>query len=596
MFMSRFALVSTTALLLAACGGAASGGSDPGSTNSGGPTPVGTSPGGSGFYLPFVATTSSSGESDLFVIPSNDLSSTPILVTRTAANAQTGLDIVDYTKKPTVNGSNVVTSSSPYALVYVTVGSDNNAHVYALNLSDATVAPGATQVSNLSLSSMTDICEPIGSAQTNLYDPTTLFLVLHTNAGGASSCGNGGDVYQVVHYTDSSATAPAVVNITKTTLLPLYRTGGSLGGLVLLDSASGNLDFFAGESFTSPAVLASGVTSSSGLFDDRTVNNTGSLGAGTAFLLLTTSSGKSVWRVDSSGAAADVYTPVGMLSAVVDTHNVYFSDTVVGGTQKIYQEALSGGTPLELYSTPVSAGLPQPPPYSLIGSNGTLLVLTSTTLGAISSPTLMQTSVLTLTVGVPGAPASIAGPFSGTVNAWMCPSSFGDVASDDLLLNVDSNPAMVSTMPTTYSSEVLTPSGVVKQPARANSAFLIAGVPDIASLPDIAGISDTCALNPGSVLQVRDITDTSGGYGGGTVNALNLNSLSATALSTTSGSGTYTVPAGEKVQAAIFLSDVIGSGAVGAFPGGVSSGLAFDLSKSLIVPVTVPDSNVGPIL
>jgi hypothetical protein len=131
----------------------------------------------------------------------------------------------------------------------------------------------------------------------------------------------------------------------------------------------------------------------------------------------------------------------------------------------------------------------------LIGSNGTLLVLTSTTVGAISSPTLMQTSVLTLTVGVPGAPASIAGPFSGMVSAWMCPSSFGDVASDDLLLNVDSNPAMVSTMPTTYS-RVLTPSGVVKQPAMANSAFLIVGVPDIAGLPDIAGIWDTCALNP----------------------------------------------------------------------------------------------------
>jgi hypothetical protein len=80
------------------------------------------------------------------------------------------------------------------------------------------------------------------------------------------------------------------------------------------------------------------------------------------------------------------------------------------------------------------------------------------------------------------------------------------------------------------------------------------------------------------------------------VNALDLSSFSATALSTTSGNGTYTIPAGETVQPVIFLSDVIGSGAVASFSAGVSSGLAFDLSKSLIVPVTVPNSNVGPIL
>jgi hypothetical protein len=51
------------------------------------------------------------------------------------------------------------------------------------------------------------------------------------------------------------------------------------------------------------------------------------------------------------------------------------------------------------------------------------------------------------------------------------------------------------------------------------------------------------------------------------------------------------------VPGAGFLSDVIGSGIVGSLSiGGGSSGLAFDLSKSLIVPVTVPNSNVVGVL
>jgi hypothetical protein len=47
-----------------------------------------------------------------------------------------------------------------------------------------------------------------------------------------------------------------------------------------------------------------------------------------------------------------------------------------------------------------------------------------------------------------------------------------------------------------------------------------------------------------------------------------------------------------------FLSDDIGSGFVGPYsqPGTTSSGLAFDVAKTLIVPVTVPDSNVSVLL
>jgi hypothetical protein len=509
-------------------------------------------------------------------------------VTKTAAGTQ-AVDVVGFSKTATLNSSNVVTSTSPYALLYLAVGSDGNAHLYAVNLSDVSVAPSATQVSSLSLSSLSDVCSIVGSAQTNLYDPTTLFVVLRTNAAGSSSCGNGGDVYQVAHYSDSSTTDPTVVDINTPTaalggmFTALYQTSGVLGGLVLLD-ATGDLDFYTSDAFTIPTVLTSGVTSALDLVDDSSVNSTGYLGASTAFLSVTTSSGSSVWRVPSSGEASSIFSASGILgvTGVADTQNVYFTDTVaLSGTERIYQEAISGGTPMELYSAPVAPGSI----YFLVGSNGTSLVLTSTTVSITGTvPTIgsTSTSVLTLPVGNAATPTVIAGPFSGQVSAAMCPATFGNVASDDLLLNVTETATTGSTTTYSYSSEVLAPSGGVTQATLADSAFL--GLP-------------ACTGNFGTVLQARDITDTNGGYGGGTVNAFDLSTSSVTALSTTSGSGGYTISAGDVAEGS-FLSDDIGSGMVGPYsqPSGTSSGLAFDIAKTLIVPVTVPDSNVSVLL
>ncbi len=592
MLKFRFALLCMTVLAVSACGG---------ETATGDTTPIGTSSGGGGggsggsgsgssgsgsaaFYLPFVATSTGGGETGLFVVPSDNLSSTPIFVTRTTATSQ-NVSVMGLSKQLSSSSTNVVTASSPYALIYAAVGSDGNAHIYALNLSNTSVAPGATQVSSLALSSMADICSIIGTAQTNVADPTTMFVVLHTNAGGASSCGAGGDVYQVVHYNDSAATDPAIVNITPSmtqpgdTLTALYQSSGALGGLVLLDSATGNLDFYSDDTFTSPKVLTGGVSSWADMVDDSTVDNTGAVGATTAFLSVTTSSGTFVWRVTASGAAANVYTASGTLSVlgVADTNSVYFTDNALPvGTQTIYQEAIAGGTPLTLYST-TATGLPPPSPYFLVGSNGKSLVLT---VNSASTSGDVSTSVLTLPVGTPGTPTTIAGPFPGLVSASMCPATFGDGTSDDLLVNVTQG--MPGNSPTRYSSEVLTPSGAVKQAVTANSAFLT---------------TPNCGGGFGAVLQVRGITDTSGGFGGATANAFNLGSFSTTTLSTTTGSGTYTVPSGDQLLVT-FLSANIGLGVVGPQPDGTSSpaGVAVDLSKSLIVTVSVPSSTVSLLL
>lgn len=587
----RIGCVSTLALMLIACGGGSPADPSGGNTTPGGGGGSGSGGGGSGsgssaFYLPYVATSTSGGETGLFVVPSDNLSTTPIFVTRTTASAQ-GVEVLAHSDSLTRNSAGVVTSAAPYGLLYAAVGSDGNFHIYALRLGDTSVAPAAIQASSLSLAALTDICRS-SFAQTNLYDPTTLFVVLDTNVGGTSSCGNGNDVYQVVRYTDSSTSAPAVVNITTPVGVPnpfvaLYQSSGALGGLVMLDSSSSALKLYSDATFTNSSVLVSSVTSWYDLVDDSSVNGTASQGASTAFLLVATGGGSSIWRVTATGAASSVYATTGTVSApaqsVADANNVYFMDTdFQGGTQTIVQEAIGGGTPIDLYSAPIG-GLPVAM-YSLVGSNGTSLVLTSTTTSLGGVPT---TSVLTLPVGTPGTPTNIAGPFSGLlgVTATMCPEAFGDVASDDLLLTTQETTTSGSATTYSYASEVLTPAGAVKQAALANSAFLV------------GGLSGTCGAESGSVLQARGITDTNGGYGGATVSAFELSSLTTTGLTTTTGSGTYLVPTGYALPPAMFLSGPIGADLLSPVSGRVSAGIAFDVSKGLIVSVSVPNSSVS---
>ena len=65
--------------------------------------------------------------------------------------------------------------------------------------------------------------------------------------------------------------------------------------------------------------------------------------------------------------------PCCAVNAVADSANLYFTDD--GYPQLIFQESLAGGTPTELYSyarVPASN-----PPYLLVGSNGSLLVMST---------------------------------------------------------------------------------------------------------------------------------------------------------------------------------------------------------------------------
>jgi hypothetical protein len=509
----------------------------------------------------------------VFVIPSAALSSAPAFVSTSTATQYLG-----YGQQIAVSGSNVITGYSPATYLYAAIDTSNNIHVYGLNL-QSTSTPVATQIGSLSLpltagAAVSSVICDSRPASSNLFDPTTVFVVLHI--AGTTGCNTTGDIWEVVHYTDSSSTAPTVVAIKTTAFTPLYAASGALTGLELFDVASGNLYLYADDSFSSPTTLLSGVTAASTILNSESVNGGSAFNGNELFLSVTTASGNYLYRLPHGATTATKeYTATGSLTGigVGDGTNLYFNDTLSAttSTTTLWAEPLSGGTPTELYSVSYPVGVS----YDLLGANGSLLVFYSTTIsGSSESSTLLTVPVTTLTATA----TTIGGPFAGAIfssNSFLEPVTAGEPSTDLIFINVLNLTGGGTTF--SYSSEVLTPSGTVKQAQLSNSQFLF----DAAS-----GLS-------GSVLQVTGITDTGGGYGGGTINAVNLGTLAATALKTTGGAA-YAVPAGF-IAGLSGLSNTIGGGVFAASGGGAAATLggAYDLSKNLIVPIALTNTKIA---
>jgi hypothetical protein len=462
--------------------------------------------------------------------------------------------------------------------MYAAIDTSNNIHVYGLNLASAS-APTPTQIGSLSLpltpgaAVNTVICDS-REASTNLFDATTVFVVLHI--AGTTGCNTTGDVWEVVHYKDASSTAPTVVGITSTFFTPLYDAAGTLTGLELLDTASGNLYLYASDSFTSPTTLLSGVTAASTVLNAESVNG-GTFTGNVLFLSVTSASGNYLYRLPYGAMTATrEYTAAGTLTGigVGDGVNVYFNDTVTAATSTttLWAEPLSGGTPTKLYSVSYPAGVS----YDLLGANTAVLVFYSSTIsGSSITSTLLSVPVSTLSATA----TTIGGPFTGSINSsssFLQPTASGDPSTDLVFLNVLDVSSGGGGTTFSYSSEVLTPTGTVKKALTSNSVFLY----DAASF-----LSD-------SALQITGITDTNGGYGGGTFNAVNLGTLTSTALTTTGGAA-YKVPAGY-ISGLGQLANTIGAGLFATMGGSSASvGAAYDLSKELIAPITLANTNVA---
>jgi large repetitive protein len=536
-------------------------------------TPVNTLTGGGAFWIPYMATPVSSpscGQTGVFVIPSDALTTAPTYVT-TSANTM----VLDSGLKVTLNGNNVVSAYSPATLMFAATDANNNIHVYGLNLlSEST--PAAAQISSLSLPLAAGtalsavICDFHGSSS-NLLQPTTAFVVLHI--AGATGCNTSGDVWEVVHYTDSPATAPALVSITTTNIQELYAPGGDLAGLLLLDSASGNLHLYANTSFTAPATpIPGGIASVGVVYSNNNVAASGTVFAGTVlFLAVTTSGGTQfLYRLPYTDTIATSEYPLvgGVLgNAVSDGTNLYFTDNA--SPPLILQEPLVGGAPTTLYSYTGGGN-----PYSLVGSNGSLLVMSTSTSVPVGRGFLWTSDLATLPVGtLSGNTTALGGPIAGYATPFMVNTTPGTPSTALAFVSAVPGWRPVPNQRFAYSSEVLTPSGTVKQGGRSISSFINGG---------------TGALS-GYVLQLEGVC-----CGPWTLSALNLQTLASTPLQTPAGAS-YTLPLGEYPVVAA-LSNFIGAGAyailgAGAYAG---QGFAYDLSKDLIVPIAIANTTVAP--
>jgi len=560
----------------------------------------------SSYWIPFAAPSSTTGgTTNLYVIPSDDLAAKPALVGKFTSALGGSLQV-------TVNSSNVITAYSPFAMLYLAVGTDGKTHVYGLNLTDVSAPPKAEQLSSFASASPTVLCNLLSTPMaTNAFQPTTAFVLLHTNPKGSASCDKSGDVYEVVHYSDSPTKTPTVVDISikpfdgisalPGNATPIYQSDGALGGVVIVD-ATGKFEFYAGDAFTSPTVLTTGVASVTPLYFGAP--NSPSITADVGFFAVSAGTEQSLWRVSAAGKAEKVYTAAGTIDNVVaDIKNIYFFDNVTVAnaahdegttTQHLYQESLSGGEPLHLYTAPPVISGPVmigQLGLTLVGSNGSSLLMESVQL---PEPTSFESSAVTLPVGEAGVPKGIAGPFVGvdSLQIMMCPQTFGEPTLQDVLLNVTSTS---SAGEIAYSSEAVTMSGKIIQEKLPNSLFLntVAGT-------DLA--TPQCRSNAGLIAQVRGITATNGSYGGGSIVAFNLHGdlvppLPAVTRLRTSSGGDYTVATTDSVGGNAFFSSTgsimagyVGAGSLPLPPG--PAGLAIDFSKSLIAVFNVPDSKI----
>jgi hypothetical protein len=539
--------------LLAACGGSAS------------PTakPLDTGAVGRPFWIPFSAIpTGSGGREGLFVVPSDALSATPVFATTlpTTATGDVPIRTIAEAKNYAISGGTVA-GFSPALLIYTATGTDGAEHVYGLNLGNITSTPTATQLSSLSFSFTTPSTNqgPLQlcgwtEAQTDLTEPTTLFVLLVL--GGTAGCGAGASFdYYVVHYTDSAATSPLQVTVANPYFTPLYAPNGQLGGMVALDEISGNLYFYSNETFTSPKILLSGVTQINTIYAES-VNIQGVFPSSEFLAVSQASIPQALYQIGYQGTAIKWYTAAGnyyLIGGAFDATNFYFADQ--DHPETIWRESVAGGTPAKILN--INDGNQ----YNLVGSNGSLLVLNW------GAGTLAQSSYYgTVPIGAYSTAVNqIWSTQLGPSNGFVASPTPGANSGDLLFITVRQF-SLPEVLPITFWSAALTPSGTVTQPLTAASAFV-------------------GPIGPGGseVLEVTHITDMSGSYDGGTLNAVDLATSTSSPI-TTPGGGTYTVsqgptfaPLSNNLSAEVDLGD----------------GAVLDASSKLIYPVTLPSTTVS---
>ena len=526
---------------------------------------------GGAFWIPFSAApvpATSDGQTGVFVIPSDKITTSPIPQFVTTTPSQ--LLGLSYTV-----GTGTPISLTPTGFMFASVGKDGNTHVYGMTINDTATLPTPVQISSLSLPSSKQICIGGQDAQTDIGDPTTLFVLLEI--ADINNCGAGASTFEVVHWKDSASTAPVVVSLDTDNFDTVY-TAGKLTGLVVWDQTAATVDFYDDNTFTSPTQMLTGVSDELGLsgihinFSDPLNSNTDLFLAITA----TPASTSGLYFVNAAGKSVSLthQGSIGFAGYVTDNNNLYFQDITSSTATKIYQVPLSNGTPLLLYTGGGTSTIN----YDLLGTNQSVIAVQAVT-GTFPS---QVSKFYTLPIGTASSTLTQIGAtagYTGNVSGFLAFPIGADPTKNKLFVTY----SVVQFAPpfhTTWSSLALALDGSTNPTPTANSVYEPLGINGF--------------LFGGGVWQVTGITDTNGGWGGGTANITAVDTLANTPFTTTGG-GDFVMPAGD-------LGDLIGFGTEDAAFGFFSDisgatpavGSAADINAKFLYTIPIKDTVVTP--
>lgn len=539
------------------------------------------------FWIPFQASPlagTTGGKSGLFLVPSNGLNTAlaPQFVNSRPSSlyVASGTRAIDYGSADEVDTLGTV--------IYAGAGNDGKVHLYGLNLGDSSAVPVERQVGSLSVAAATDLCV-IGQVQTDMTDAATLFVVI--DIAGSQGCGGGSDRFVVVHFADSPSTAPTNFaddpNQSPETITPIYLANGKFAGSLYLDHAGKSLNFSANDGFTHPTTIADatgyGAAYPAGNMQSVVVAVYHEDGTGT------------IYKVASTGKTTLLHATNTAVPVIADAQNAYFVQVVSQPeySTAIEQVSLSGsGKTVELCKVGGSNG----DGYSsgiggLFFSSGTAVYYSQ---GSFDLETRVETSFVYATrVGqTDGCPSValwslISGPYPYTSYSsnlfFASPTRDPEAAR---LLSTEYREPLVGPLkePGLFSDGVISLSGVQLSSVK-NSIYLYGGWDQLNDFVDLVSPS-------AFTLRLNDLGASASDYGGAEFASVDMATLAAVPLKTSTGS-VYKVPTGYTAVASPVVNGPIGTLTLTSTSNAFSA--AVDLSAATILPIEFPNTNVMPL-
>lgn len=519
------------------------------------------------FYITGIATATGIGGKDgLFVIPSNSLTTPPIFITN---NPVMELN-------PTFPVPNSLVAEYRRT-VFASKGSDAQVHLYYVLLNDTASVPTPVQISNLTLSSLSDICGYSGT-RVDVTNPDTEFYLLQL-AGPNGTCKDSDDIYEVVHVTDDSNAAPSVANVDNVQFDPIHTTSGLLSGVVILDSVTNDLEFFAGTSFSNPVVLSANVNGYEKLINTLGyVSQAGgfscsqlSIPDNVSYFRVTKYSGDQfLYKVDENGVASVAFSTSSPAidHFISDSNNLFFDTVQVTFTSGVYiqtativQLPFDGTSSTNLYTLNNTYN----PGIELAGSDGASLVF--------NAPYPDSSAGINALQSIPLGSASTTAQVLTTLPSFdssLCRLNSNDPSTAVIIVNAKPD---MSSAPVIYRSAMLSSDGTLLQPWTDGALF-------------VGRASD----GSGRFYEVNGITDTNGGYGGASLYDVTVASWQSVPFKTSTGDD-FVIPN----NYTIYMSDVSDSVCVGGLipvGGGDVDKIVCDKATHEIVTISMPNTSV----